>query len=106
MLLCKGSPNLTEKEGYDIYLFTTHRGKTSKGKELYRKEIYLKKGDNIYSESCKKIDLGIFENIKKCFKQKKNETEHDFKVRVMESTNNLVYKFHKEIWWEHLWGII
>ena len=43
MLLCKGSPNLTEKEGYDIYLFTTHRGKTSRGKELYRKEIYLKK---------------------------------------------------------------
>ena len=101
----KGKPSLPQKEGYNIFLETLHRGNTARGKEICRGEMYVKEYTCFHDRNREDANFNIYEVAKSHFRKKKDETEQDFEHRISDCTNKNVWMYHKSgDGWEHVWG--
>ena len=99
----KGKPSLPPKKGYNIFLGTLHRGKSARGKEICRDEMYVEENTCYFFKKDK--EFNVFDVAKSHFRKKKDETEEDFEHRISDCTNINVWRFDEVGGgWEHIWG--
>ena len=106
----KGSPTLPVKDGYDIFMGTLHKGKTSRSTEVQRQELYLEKDATYESEqnSITEISNALLEKQMLVTKRKKNETNKELKRRLGFNSSLTInrWKYIEDGCWVHKWGTL
>ena len=106
----KGEPTLPVKDGYDIFMGTLHKGKTSRSTEIQRYEMYLEKNPTWEDSQRCESEIGdeLFERQMLVTKRKKNETDEELRRRVSCNTSISLnrWKYIEDGCWVHKWGTL